>query len=150
MSEPRTPEASDFPKDITVSIVAPQNEKKASSNILILLHGLGDSHAPFAALGMNMSLPETTCVAVRAPEPLPFANDGFHWGDDLIFDSSTGGLDMESEFTKTHNLLKRVVDDVLIGNCGWKRRAVFFLRLWAGRIGGSGCGFSAFGEGGRQ
>jgi len=134
MSEPRTPEASDFPKDITVSIVAPQNEKKASSNILILLHGLGDSHAPFAALGMNMSLPETTCVAVRAPEPLPFANDGFHWGDDLIFDSSTGGLDMESEFTKTHNLLKRVVDDVLIGNCGWKRRAVFFFGFGQGGL----------------
>ncbi|KAI5844169.1 phospholipase/Carboxylesterase superfamily protein [Tricharina praecox] len=127
----RIPEPSDFPGDMVITIIAPRKDGPVE-NILILLHGLGDSHSPFAALGKNFNFPETTCLAVRAPTMLPFNPNGFHWGDDLIFDSSTGGLDMEADFTSAHKLMKTIIDDTLVGKCGWKRRAIFLLGLGQG------------------
>jgi predicted esterase len=130
-SNPRIPEPEDFPKDLVVTINPPPNDKPAE-NILILLHGLGDTHSPFAALGKNFNFPETACLAVRAPSMLPFNNNQYHWGDDLIFDSSTGDLDMEADFTTTHKLFKTIVDDVLVGKCGWSKRAIFFIGFGQG------------------
>jgi len=129
----RVPEPRDFPNDMVLTIIPPQKAGH-TENILILLHGLGDSHAPFAALGKNFNFPETTCLAIRAPSPLPFNPNRFHWGDDLIFDSSTGGLDMEADFTSAHNLMKTIIDDVLVGECGWERRAIFLLGLGQGGV----------------
>ena len=37
-------------------------------NLLILLHGLGDTHVPFANLGKQLKLPQTASLALRAPE----------------------------------------------------------------------------------
>ena len=37
-------------------------------NLLILLHGLGDAHVPFANLGKQLKLPQTATLALRAPE----------------------------------------------------------------------------------
>lgn len=131
MAQPRIPEADDFPSDIVITILPPQNLKPAA-NVLILLHGLGDTHAPFAVLGKNFNFPETACLAVRGPLALPFNDNGYHWGDDVIFDSSTGGLDMEASFNKTHEVLKQIIDETLIGKCGWNRRAIFFLGFGQG------------------
>ena len=58
--------------------------------MLILFHGLGDTHLPFAKLGSQMNLPETACISVKALEPLPFEPSSFHWGDDVIFDNTVG------------------------------------------------------------
>jgi len=127
MTQPRIPEVSDFPQDLIVTIIPPQDETKPVSNILIILHGLGDTHIPFAGLGKKFNFPETACLAIRGPSTLPFNENGFHWGDDLIFDSSTGSLDMEAQFTKAHELLNTIIDDTLLNKCGWKRRAIFFL-----------------------
>lgn len=127
----RLPVAADFPKDIQLSIISPQ-DGKAPRNILILLHGLGDHHEPFATLGARFNFPETACIALRAPNQLPFSETGFHWGDDLIFDSSTGGLDMDTGFAKATELFKTVIDEVLVGKCGWPRRAIFFFGFGQG------------------
>ncbi|KAJ6590996.1 Alpha/Beta hydrolase protein [Mycena vulgaris] len=49
-------------------------------NLLILLHGLGDTHAPFAALARQLRLPQTAVLALRAPDPLPFLYaDAYAW-----------------------------------------------------------------------
>ena len=37
-------------------------------NLLILLHGLGDTQVPFANLGKQLKLPQTATMALRAPE----------------------------------------------------------------------------------
>ncbi|THU87365.1 hypothetical protein K435DRAFT_867374 [Dendrothele bispora CBS 962.96] len=45
-------------------------------NLLILLHGLGDTHIPFSKLGKQFKLPQTAVLAIRAPEQyvsLPFS-----------------------------------------------------------------------------
>ncbi|TGZ82666.1 phospholipase/Carboxylesteras-like protein [Ascodesmis nigricans] len=127
----RIPEANDFPKDIILSLV-PSQDKKPPSNILILLHGLGDRHEPFATLGSRFNFPETLCISLRGPSQLPFSETGFHWGDDLIFDSSTGGLDMDTGFERTVKMLETVIDEVLIGKCGWSRRAIIFFGFGQG------------------
>ncbi|KAI5851291.1 Phospholipase/Carboxylesterase-domain-containing protein [Morchella snyderi] len=129
MSTHRLPESSDFPSGLAYTLKTPA---KAAQNILILFHGLGDTHEPFAALGTNLNLPETACLAIKGPTPLPFDITGFHWGDDIIFDQSTGGLDGDSGFKRTRKLLREVVDESLVKKCGWNPRSIFFLGFGQG------------------
>jgi predicted esterase len=70
-------------------------------------------------------LPETACVAVQAPAPLPFDLGGFHWGDDMIFDQNTGEMDVDTGFkTSTRVVLDQVIREGLIGKCGYKAREI--------------------------
>ncbi|KAF9633050.1 putative phospholipase carboxylesterase superfamily protein [Lasiodiplodia theobromae] len=72
-----------------------------------------------------MSLPETACIAVRAPAPLPFDLGGFHWGDDVLFDERTGDMDPDAGFkTAARLLLDDVVRGVLVQKCGYALRDV--------------------------
>jgi len=92
---------------------------------LILLHGLGDTNASFTKLGQQLNLPETACLAVQAPAPLPFDLGGFHWGDDLLFDPRTGEMDVDTGFSEA---MRRVLEDVVRGGlmqrCGYQAREV--------------------------
>jgi predicted esterase len=95
------------------------------TNILILLHGLGDTHASFTKLGQQLNLPETACIAVQAPSPLPFDLGGAHWGDDMVFDQNTGEMDMDTGFTKSTRLvLDTIIREGLLGKCGYKAREI--------------------------
>lgn len=133
MTTPRLPESSDFPPSLTYTLIPSATPPaKPSQNLLILIHGLGDTHTPFATLGSNFNLPETACLAIRGPTPLPFEITGFHWGDDIIFDQSTGGLDGDSGFKRTQKLLREVVEDTLVKKCGWDTRRIFFLGFGQG------------------
>ena len=49
-------------------------------NLLVLLHGLGDSPANFSALGTKMALPQTAVLALAAPIALPFGFGGAWYG----------------------------------------------------------------------
>ncbi|KAJ0402254.1 hypothetical protein P43SY_008246 [Pythium insidiosum] len=53
-----------------------------AQNLVVLLHGRGDSCRPFAQLARSMALPQTACVALQAPEQLPFGL-GPTWYHDL-------------------------------------------------------------------
>ena len=44
------------------------SDDDVDENLLILLHGLGDTHVPFANLGKKLKLPQTATLALRAPE----------------------------------------------------------------------------------
>ncbi|KAL4902413.1 hypothetical protein BDW74DRAFT_63653 [Aspergillus multicolor] len=125
----RLPTPSDFPPSLTLTLTPPPNPPSAAAstttrpppNILLLFHGLGDTHTPFTTLASKLSLPETTVLTIRAPNPLPFDLPGFHWGDDINFDSRTGALDMDAGFEKvTKLLLKDVIGGVLVKKCGYK------------------------------
>ncbi|KAF2021229.1 alpha/beta-hydrolase [Aaosphaeria arxii CBS 175.79] len=123
----RLPTKSDFAQSIELSITPPPSGQPAT-NVLILLHGLGDTNAPFTKLGQQLSLPETACIAVQAPAPLPFDLGGFHWGDDLIFDQNTGVMDMDTGFKKATTVIKDgVIYDGLIGKCGYKGREIMIF-----------------------
>lgn len=78
-----------------------------------------------------MNLPETACISIRGPQGL-LDLGGFHWGDDIIFDSTSGGLDADAGFKQTTATLKGVVDDVLIGKCGYALREVMLFGFGQG------------------
>ncbi|KAJ4293622.1 hypothetical protein N0V90_008906 [Kalmusia sp. IMI 367209] len=119
----RLPTQTDFSSSVTLSITPPPSSQPPT-NILILLHGLGDTHTSFTRLGTQLSLPETACIAVRAPAPLPFDLGGFHWGDDMIFDQTTGEMDVDTGFKVSASLLLTIIRDVLIAKCGYKAREI--------------------------
>lgn len=130
------PASSDFPKSLTIDIIPPI--KGSPVNILILLHGLGDTNVPFTKLGKNLNLPETACLSIRGPNPIPAIFTGnetpsFHWGDDVLFDDSKGEIDLDAGFTTAHNVLWRdVVDESLIKKCGYAPRNIFFYGFGQG------------------
>ncbi|MDI1485640.1 MAG: hypothetical protein OHK93_003829 [Ramalina farinacea] len=129
----RIPTQTDFPKSLTLSITPPPSSSPRPTNILILLHGLGDTNAPFTNLGSQLALPETCCLSLQAPTPLPFELGGFHWGDDITFDQSTGNMDMDTGFSKAVRIIKEdVIDKTLVQNCGYSYREIMFLGLGQG------------------
>ena len=97
----------------------------------MLLHGLGDHHGSFAVLGGQMNLPETVCVSISGPSNL-LDLGGFHWGDDIIFDSTSGGLDADSGFKQSTEMLKHVVKNVLVEKCSYKPREIMFFGFGQG------------------
>lgn len=105
--------------------------KDAPTNVLVLLHGLGDKHESFANLGKQMNLPETACISVEAPNNL-LDLGGRHWGDDIIFDSTSGGLDTDTGFKQSTELLVKLVNDGLIEKCGYQHRQVMFFGFGQG------------------
>ncbi|KAK5113432.1 hypothetical protein LTR85_010860 [Meristemomyces frigidus] len=126
----RLPVTADFPENVKLTIVPPPN-KDPPTNVLVLLHGLGDSHDSFAQLGKQMNLPETICLSVRGPQNL-LDLGGFHWGDDIIFDSSNAGIDTDAGFKQATAMLKGLVEDDLISKCGYKAREIMMFGFGQG------------------
>jgi predicted esterase len=70
---------------------------------------------------------------VQAPNPLPFDLGGFHWGDDMIFDQKTGEMDMDTGFkAATILVLNAIIQDGLIGKCGYKAREIMIFGFGQG------------------
>lgn len=136
----KTPVLTDFPSPQVVAIDYPNNNgiystsMTPSPNILLLLHGLGDNTASFSSLGRGLNLPETTCITIQAPNSLPLDLVGFHWGDDVMFDTATnGGLDMDAGFSRAVKLLvEDVVKKVLMSHCGYQLREILMLGFGQG------------------
>ena len=78
-----------------------------------------------------MNLPETACVSIQGPQGL-LDLGGFHWGDDIIFDSTSGGLDADSGFKQSTKLLTDIVNDVLLGKCGYASREIMMFGFGQG------------------
>ncbi|KAK3110137.1 hypothetical protein LTR53_015878 [Teratosphaeriaceae sp. CCFEE 6253] len=130
----RVPTAADFPANVILTVVPPPNNDPPT-NILILFHGLGDKHASFTKLGQQLNLPETACLAIQGPAGL-MDLDGFHWGDDIIFDSNNGGLDPDGGFRLSTALLKGLVEEDLMGKCGFRAREIVVFGLGQGGMAG--------------
>ncbi|KAF2140217.1 uncharacterized protein K452DRAFT_327622 [Aplosporella prunicola CBS 121167] len=130
----RLPTVTDFPSTITLSITPPPSSQSAA-NVLVLLHGLGDTEAPFSNLGRQLNLPETACVSVRAPKPLPFDLGGFHWGDDMLFDEGTGEMEVDTGFkSSTRMLLDNVIRETLMDKCGYRGREILLFGFAQGAM----------------
>ncbi|OKL64623.1 hypothetical protein UA08_00301 [Talaromyces atroroseus] len=141
----KLPIAEDFPPNVTVVISYPGSHDSTPPptttsatthhNILVLLHGLGDTANKFASFGRALNLPETTCITVQAPTPLPASfidHEGYHWGNDVMFDDH-GTLAMDAEFDRARKVLvKDVITDTLVNKLGYKLRDIMLLGFGQG------------------
>lgn len=71
---------------------------KKPSNLLILLHGLGDTSTNFLRFGRSLNLPQTTVISLEAPLEVPLL-EGYQWypsfnhlGELIEYDGSLDGL----------------------------------------------------------
>ncbi|PGH07277.1 hypothetical protein GX51_01821 [Blastomyces parvus] len=121
---PPIPQPSDFPPSLILTITPPPTPR--STNILLLLHGLGDTIAPFTSFASALRLPETTCIALQAPTPLPFELPGYHWGDDIVFDPDA--LDADPGFSRaTDKIVRELILPVLVRKLGYRGREILIL-----------------------
>ena len=135
---PRLPDSSDFPSSLNLSIT-PTPTNQPPVNILILLHGLGDTHIPFASLAKALNLPETACISLQAPSPIPALFTGsdlpsFHWGDDVLFDDRSGELDLDAGFKTAGVILKEVIEEILVKKCGFEKRGILLYGFGQGAM----------------
>lgn len=100
---------------------------------MLLLHGLGDTHAPFASFASKLNLPETACISLRGPAKLPFDLEGYHWGDDIVFDEGNGEMDVDTGFKRATKLvLEEIIKQSLVGKCGYKAREIMLFGFGQG------------------
>ncbi|KAH8553205.1 Alpha/Beta hydrolase protein [Umbelopsis sp. PMI_123] len=99
-------------------------------NLLILLHGLGDTEEPYRKLGINLKLPQTATMAIQAPEPVPYMDDGYQWFPS--FDLLTGDMLTPADpnrmkgLIRTRALLSKLVQH-LINDCSYLPSNIFFF-----------------------
>ncbi|KAL9134790.1 MAG: hypothetical protein Q9175_004029 [Cornicularia normoerica] len=125
----------DFSTSLVLSITPPPAPSPHTTNVLILLHGLGDTSVSFTTLGKQLALPETTCISLQAPTPLPFELGGFHWGDDITFDQASGQMDFDTGFAKAVKIIKQdIIEDGLVKKCGYKPREIMLFGFGQGSM----------------
>ncbi|KAJ7764524.1 hypothetical protein DFH07DRAFT_811502 [Mycena maculata] len=108
------------PPPRTVKIPVPffyaPSDDGTDENILILLHGLGDTHIPFSKLGRQLKLPQTAILAVRAPDQVPFLyEESFAWFPSF---DELGELIERPNPTPALALMDRIVQH-LTDDCTW-------------------------------
>ncbi|ATZ46622.1 hypothetical protein BCIN_02g00150 [Botrytis cinerea B05.10] len=134
MTTPRLPTVDDLPKNLLCDILPSRDGK--NTNILILLHGLGDTKNGFTQLAKNLSLPQTASLIPQAPTPIPALITGsdlpsFHWARDLEFDSTTGSLDLDADITPSITLLTSMIE-MLMKTCNYPPRNIFMFGFGQG------------------
>ncbi|GKZ77015.1 hypothetical protein AnigIFM56816_009124 [Aspergillus niger] len=153
---PTPPSPSHFPSHLTLTITPPSSSSSTTSqsspNILLLLHGIGDTSQNLSTLARALNLPETTILTLQAPTPLPFDLGGFHWGDDITF-SPAGDLDMDAGFSRsTKTIIQEVIVDTLLKKCGYRGRDIIVFGIGQGGMVGLEVArhFKDFLEGGKD
>lgn len=128
----RLPTTADFPTHLSLTITPPPAQDQPV-NVLIFFHGLGDTNTSFAEFGIRLALPETCCISLRAPNALPFELGGFHWGDDIVFDPSTGDMEYDTGFAKVVDVVENdLIRKGLLEHCGYQPRDLLIFGFGQG------------------
>ncbi|KIJ51440.1 hypothetical protein M422DRAFT_58933 [Sphaerobolus stellatus SS14] len=87
-------------------------------NLLILFHGLGDTHLPFSKLGKQLHLPQTAVLALRAPEKVPYLDgeEAYQWYESF---DNLGELLSKPNPTAVLEFLEKLLDH-LVRDCHWQ------------------------------
>ncbi|KAF8525951.1 Alpha/Beta hydrolase protein [Hysterangium stoloniferum] len=85
-------------------------------NLLILLHGLGDTNVSFSKLGRQLHLPQTATLAVRAPEKVPYLDEeAYQWCESF---DNFGELLARPNPSSVLEFLEKLLDH-LVQDCQW-------------------------------
>ncbi|KAI1175434.1 alpha/beta-hydrolase [Nemania sp. FL0916] len=141
---PKPEDFTDLEPSLKIALVFPE-VPEATTSILVLFHGLGDSEASFASFAKSLNLPGVLAISVRGVSPLPPVLLGLsgadiagpakhhHWGDDLTLSSSTGDIDPDPGFSKAeHLILEKLISETLIRNCGWETHDILLFGFGQG------------------
>ena len=119
------------------SVWAPKLPRN-SPNLLLLLHGLGDTPDPFAAFASKLALPQTSALSLRGPLALPLDDlPGRMWHESFDVEGTlmTGeaarrgrveGVRARSLGYATRRRLYALLQ-VLESGCGWPRERIFLF-----------------------
>ncbi|KAI0669116.1 hypothetical protein C8Q78DRAFT_978867 [Trametes maxima] len=113
-----TPKIKSPPKSsaIPVPFVYAPSDDGTDENLLILLHGLGDTEIPFGRLGRQLHLPQTATLALRAPEKVPYLyEEAYQWYESF---DPLGELLERPNPTPAIDLLTKVLEHLVKG-CAW-------------------------------
>ncbi|KAF6767224.1 Phospholipase/carboxylesterase/thioesterase [Kalmanozyma brasiliensis GHG001] len=100
------------------------------SNLLLLLHGLGDSDSSFFTLGQTLqrTLPQTAILTLQAPHLVPFLH-GPHWMWYPSFDG-LGELLTKPNPSQTVDGMVKVLEHLV--RCGWAARQIHLFGFGQG------------------
>ncbi|KIS66361.1 uncharacterized protein UMAG_10204 [Mycosarcoma maydis] len=101
------------------------------SNLLILLHGLGDNDSGFFNLGQNLqkTLPQTAILTLQAPLKVPFL-EGDHWMWYPAFDQFAELLTKPNPTVTVASVVALL--DHLVGKCGWSAGSIHIFGFGQG------------------
>ncbi|EKM78385.1 hypothetical protein AGABI1DRAFT_75973, partial [Agaricus bisporus var. burnettii JB137-S8] len=125
-SDTSTPRIKPSPKSerIPVSFEYTPSDDGTDENLLILLHGLGDTHIPFAKLGKQLKLPQTATLAIRAPEKIPYLyEEAYQWYESF---DPLGELLPHPNPTPAIQLLEKIVL-YLTTECQWPLQRIHWF-----------------------
>ncbi|KAK9825643.1 hypothetical protein WJX81_003864 [Elliptochloris bilobata] len=114
-----------LPEELACHCVYRASSDGVDENLLVLLHGLGDTAGPFARMAERMALPQTACLALGGPLSVPFA--GRAWfpaidGAGDLIEASPGERRRVQGLERTRALLQAFLDG--LDKAGWPRRRV--------------------------
>jgi len=67
-------------KALGVPFIYYHSQDKVDENLLVLFHGLGDTHHPFARMGRGVNLPQCAVLAIRSRERVPLLEEeAYQW-----------------------------------------------------------------------
>ena len=110
------------------------------SNLLILLHGSGDSHLPYDCLAHKMALPQTACLSLSASIPNSFVTIpfdlGFTWFEEVDYYET--GMELPPQHPRRLRSLEKAISSLnkilscLIKDNGWISERIFLFGFSCG------------------
>lgn len=109
------------------------------TNLLVLLHGLGDSAANFVEFASRLALPQTSLLAVTAPGRLPFDMGAawypaFEQDGSLIAEPVPPDDRRRAEGLRASRLAVQTLLRGLINRCNWRGSELFLLGFSQGGL----------------
>lgn len=110
-----------------------------NSNVLILLHGLGDTRDNFASFSFKMQLPQTAIVSLQGPFKIPFFDEGSGWMpsyDEEGLEYLSQDVIVRGGLEKTRSLLEQFLKECVIHSTdnptGFSAEKIFLLGFGVG------------------
>ena len=115
---PRTPQRTDFPPSLSVSIVAPTTDEV--EHCIVLLHHSEGNEESLSGLAkcLRRDLAESAFVMIRGFQAVGGGDRGYHWADAPWEPKS---------FRDSTDILNQVIRKVLISRCSFQLRDIVVL-----------------------